>query len=359
MKINKGKLCIIGSLFGILIVGICTVQRVISLRKSDEHVSFVFDLLKSVMLSRSLVVAAELNIAERLTEKPMALAELAVATTTNQDALGRLMYFLSLNDIFVKDDAGRYTHTKRSLLLSADHPQTIKPFVLHDDETRWNAYGHLGQSIKSGKDSFAMLYGMDYFSYIKKSPLLRQRFDDAMVIISHHEDKMISEKLPFIGRICDIGGGKGDLVKNIVDAHKQVTQAIVYDLAETIEQVGELPDRCSKQSGDFFKPLDVCADTYILKRILHDWQDQQAVIILKNIVHAMPDSSTLIIIESVIDRVADKKLMAAIDLALLAIFNGKERTLDQFGYLCREAGLKIQKVTQITDTIFALGCRKG
>jgi len=223
----------------------------------------LYALLTSIMLARALFVAAELNLAEELAKQPLSAEELAIITGTNPSALSRLLNFLSLNDVFRKENDQKYYLTDFSHTMRSDHPDSIKPFLLHDDETRWNAFGNLGYSIRTGKASFDELYGTDYFNYLKKHPTLSERFDQAMTIISAQEDAYIANTLPFYGTVADIGGGNGQLI-NALAQKGVISKGILIDLPGAVE-AAQLGTNCIKIAGSFFEPLRIKADAFILK----------------------------------------------------------------------------------------------
>lgn len=183
------------------------------------------------------------------------------------------------------------------------------------------------------------------------------RFNDAMATISAQEDLAIATKLAFKGVMTDIGGGKGQLLSAIL-AHAVIEQGILFDLPEAVDQAQALDSRCVKIGGSFFDPLCFSADIFVLKRILHDWNNAQALAILKNIGNAMRADSRLYIVEGILDYSQDKKLLAAIDLALLAVFQGRERTKSEFEVLIAAAGLEIVTVYTITDVVCAIECKR-
>lgn len=316
----------------------------------------IFSLLNIVILTRALFVAAELNIAEHLADANMTIQELADITHTNSCALNRMLYFLELHGVFIKDSTGKYGNTDFSKTMCSTHPKTIKPFLLHDDPSRWNSFGHLGYSIKTGKASFDMLHGQSYFNYLKDHADLSLQFDQAMTIISTQEDELISQQLSFSGIVADIGGGKGQLLNNIISRHPQVT-GILFDLPQVVDN-SFLAVNYTKISGSFFDSLPIKADIFILKRILHDWDDAQALQILRNVSNAMESNSKLFIIDGLLDHSKNKELLAAIDLALLTIFQGKERNISQITTLLEEANLEIVDIKQIDEIICAIECRK-
>lgn len=316
-----------------------------------------FSLLIIIMLNRALYVAADLNIADHLALKPMTVQELACVTNTNPEALQRMLYFLELHGIFVRHEDMRYHLTDSSESMCENNVNSIKPFLLHDDETRWNSFGNLGYSIATGNSAFDMLYDCNYFQHLQKNPQLSARFNDAMTIISSQEDSVIATKLAFEHVVADVGGGKGQLLHKIM-ANNSIAQGILFDLPEVVNQADDVGLTCLKVGGSFFEPLPFSADIFILKRILHDWNDEKALIILKNICHAMSAESKLYIVDGILDLSEDKKLLAAVDLALLTVFQGQERTKSEFDTLITAAGLEIVSIQNLDSIICAIECRK-
>lgn len=316
----------------------------------------IFSLLTNIMLARALFVAAELNIAEHISLRPMYIEELANVTQTDKSCLNRLLYFLELNGVFKRQDEKIY-NTEFSETMRFDHPNSIKPFLLHDDETRWNSFGHLGYSIKTGTAAFDMIYGESYFDYLKNHQNLSERFDKAMSVISTNEDEQIAKQIKFNGIVVDIGGGEGQLLNKILYNSLNVN-GILFDLPEVINRIKNNDPRIQKISGSFFKPILIDADVFILKRILHDWDDERALQILKNINNTMKEDAKLYIIDAILDHTNNKKFLAAVDLALLSIFKGRERKLDDINKLLIKSGFEIINLIQITDVMCVLECKK-
>ncbi len=314
-------------------------------------------LLKTIMLARALFVAVDLDIAEHLASKPMTVDEIAIVTHTEALPLKRLLYFLELHDVFKKQDDGKYNLTEFSQTMRGSDPHTIRPFLLHDDETRWNSFGNLGYSIATGKASFDMLYGCDYFEYLKKHPPLSSRFNDAMTIISAKEDEIIAKAVQFENIVADIGGGTGQLISNIASTNS-ITRGILFDLPEVVAQADNLHPNCSKEPGSFFEPISLNADIFILKRILHDWNDEKALNILKNISNTMHDNSRFLIIDGILSYLENKDILEAIDLAFLNIFQGHERTKAEFEALIKAAGLEVVTIQSLYSLICAIECKK-
>lgn len=314
------------------------------------------ELLNRVMISRALFEVVNLNIPDLLHESPKKLEDLAHLTGTHAPALKRLMRALRANGIFSLNSAGCYQNNEVSAYLCQDHPQTLAPYVLHDDPTRWNALGNLGMSLKTGKPSFDQLYGTDYFKYVKDKPVLSKRFDDAMTVISAQEDALIAESVLFHGTVADIGGGAGQLLSKI-KAKAPSVQGILVDLPQVTQYVSaEAPFQVV--AGSFFDTIPVRADIFILKRILHDWNDEQAIVLLRNVVAAMDEDSCLYIIDAIVDECENRALITDIDLRLLTIFGGQERERVDFERLCAQVGLRICTTKAISPIIHVLMCEK-
>ena len=310
-----------------------------------------------VMISRALYVAADLELADHLSV-PLLLEDLAQKAGVDHRGLHRLVRCLMEYGVFCYTQNGLICNNEDSPFLKKDHPQTIRPFILHDDPMRWNAIGNLGYSIKTSKPSFDELYGMDYFAYLNSDSLLSERFDEAMAIISQQEDERIAQMISFSGTVADIGGGKGQLLECIAKNNNQIEQLILFDLQQVQNNVVLSGASMMQIVGSFFDPITFCADTFILKRILHDWDDQKAGHILSNVAQAMNEDTVLYIIDAVIDQCQDKKLILDIDLRLLSIFGGQERTRAEFEALCSSAGLEIVQIRELTLISHVIECRK-
>lgn len=309
-----------------------------------------FNFLEPIILSRALFSAAELNIAEIVGDKSLSIAEIAEKSKSNPEAISRLLNFLIMHEVFCFKDNVCIANNHNSNLLKSDDPESIKAFILHDDPTRWNSFGNLTYSIQTGDSAFESLYGTDYFSYIADKPTLSERFDLAMKNISAPEDKLIANKINFSGKVADIGGGVGNLLNEIFLAHQNKVSTILCDLENAIQNCPY--NQHQLITGSFFEKINIQADIYILKRILHDWDDQKAQQILNNVAHAMAKGSKLYIIEGIMDH--NNKFLAAIDLAMLALFKGKERSVEQFDTLAANAGLQRQNIYPINDMISAI-----
>lgn len=315
----------------------------------------VFDLLESTIFSRALFTAAELNLAELIIQDPQTADTLARITNTDRPTLTRLLNFLCLKKVFLHNEQGIYSLPEKSHVMLANHPQTIKPFLLHDDETRWNSFGNLTYAIKTGKPAFDMLYGQDYFTSLKQAPELSKRFDDAMNIISAKEDTAIAKKLNLHGNVADIGGGNGQLLKQILEVQPGHVNGILFDLPTVVQHVPRT-EKLTPVGGSFFENISITADVFLLKRVLHDWNDTQSESIMRNVVATMKPGNQLWIIDGILDQAQEQTKLAAVDLALLTIFGGQERTMAQFKTLIAKTGLTIVRIEHFTPLLSGICC---
>ena len=323
------------------------------------HLQF-WDTLHSVILSRALYSAAELGLADHVHPQAHDIATLAFLTKTDAPSLERLLRFLVVAGFFDKQPDGTYRNNGSSEYMRKDHPQTMYPFILHDDETRWNSFGHLGYSVKTGKPAFDMLYKKSYFQYLSEHPTLSHRFDLAMTIISDQEETTIADFLSFEGTVADIGGGRGTLLKKIMHVHPAVTSTVLFDLPQVVTTISaiDLAPVTKAVGGSFFEPMSIEAHIFVLKRVLHDWDDEQSITILKNVVATMRATDTLYVIDAIVDECADKKMITAVDLGLFAVFGGKERDYAEFQTLFAAAGLLLKSHQAIAPTLHVMKCQK-
>lgn len=314
----------------------------------------LYKIIENVILSRALYVCCDLKIADYLHENPMTIQELSLKTGCNADALYRLMRVLSLNGFFKISNDYELTITNTGEILCIHHSESLRPFLLHEDETRWNSLGNLSYSIRTGLPSFDKLYNDDYFSFLKKNKQLSNQFNEAMHIISNNENNAIAQLINFDGIIADIGGGTGQLINTILKNNNKIECCYLLDLPE-VDAIFEYQN-CEKIHGSFFEHFTIHADTYILKRVLHDWDNDKAIDILKNLKRTMPTNSKLLIFEGIIDKTQDSKFLSSIDLLLLSIFGGKERTIKEFELILDLAGFKLLNNKKLTESLSMLEC---
>jgi hypothetical protein len=259
-----------------------------------------------LLLSRALHVAAELNIADLLVAGPRSPSDLAAATNANEDALRRLLRMLASHGVFLEDERGQFALTAQADVLRSDVPDSIRDAVCMVDDGYWNTVGHLLDSVMTGKPAFEKVLGAPAFAYRARHPEVNERFARGMANVSALENARIArayDSSPF-KKVIDVGGGKGGFLAEVLKANPCLT-GILCDEEHVVADPTDLTaaggaDRCEVVGGNFFDAAPSGADVYILKRVLHDWDDEPAQRILQVCRRAIPAHGRLLGIDAVV-----------------------------------------------------------
>lgn len=312
------------------------------------------------LISRGLYVIAELKIADQLLDGPKSAAHIAQKLTINADATFRLMRMLAAHGIFTYESDDTFALNEISELLTTTHPNSLHGFLLHEDEARWQSYGAMSFTIKTGNPSFNYLFKEGYFDYIARDKKRSEQFDKGMASISEKENLQIADSIDFSKHttLVDVGGGVGGLVSAIINKHPSI-QATIYELphleqlaTKYIDEKG-LTDKVKVATGSFLESVVSGGDLYILKRILHDWDDETCVKILKNCHSAMSNDSQLLIFDCIVPEGNNYDISKDIDVIMMTIFGGKERTQKDFEKLLMTAGFKLTNVNAVSGTMLS------
>jgi len=292
-----------------------------------------------------------LGIADHLVQGPKKADELAKIIEAEPQPLYRLLRTLASHGIFLENQDHSFALTPLAQLLVTSSPDSIRLLLMKEDESRWNAYGDLLYSIKTGKPAFNHRYGVGYFDYIAKNQALSQSFDLGMANLSAKEDALIANSFDFSNyhSIVDLGGGIGGLLAEILKKNPS-SQGVVYELAhlrdrvEVFLQNQGLSSRVKFASGSFFQSIPEDSDLYLLKRILHDWDDQSCIKILRNCQKVMRPTSRLLIVDAVMPEGNIPHESKDFDLFMLALFGGQERTQNAWQQLLNASDLKLMRI---------------
>lgn len=311
----------------------------------------LIDMSYAYVISRAIHAAATLGVADHLVHGPKSATELAALVGADPQSLYRLLRTLASHGIFSEDNEGTFTLTPIAELLVTSNPDSVRYLLMKEDESRWNAYGDLLYSVKTGKPAFDHHYGSGYFDYIAKHPKLAQSFDLGMANLSAKEDYLIANSYDFspYHTIVDLGGGVGGFLSEVLKKTPS-SQGIVYELEHLKERVDaylkkqNLSSRSKFASGSFFESVPEGFDMYMLKRILHDWDDESCIRILKNFRNAMKPDSRLLIIDAVMPEGNAPHESKNIDLFMLTLFGGQERTQKAWQKILDASGLKLNRI---------------
>jgi len=306
-------------------------------------------LIRSFQLAKMLQVAANLGLADRISDKPRPIAELARECGADPAMLLRLSRALAAFGIFAVDAEGNIANTARSLQLRRDAKPTLHYAARYwTMPSNWAAWSRLEDTIRTGKPAFELEYGMPNFEYLKQHPDAAELFDAFMQHSPDGRHAAVVEAYDFSNahQIVDVGGGNGALLAAILAANPNA-RGLLFDRANVVSgsnpTLGAHIGRCIVEAGDFLERAPAGPDIYILSQILHDWSDERAVQILANCRTAMRPAARLLVIERVLDEVPGRTnpLNFLSDMDMMVLFPGaKERTLKEFAQLFGAAGFR-------------------
>ena len=321
-------------------------------------------MITAYWISQAIYAAAKFKLADHLQDGPKSVEQLAQATQTNPDALYRLMRALASKEIFAETESRQFSLTPLAELLRSDIPGSKRALALMSGDEQFRAWAEIDYSIQTGKTAFDKVYGQPIFDYLGKHPDKAQIFDAAMVGIHGRESDAIVNAYDFseIGVLADIGGGNGSQIITLLQRYTEL-RGIVFDLphvigrAENFVTTAGLGDRCEFISGSFFESVPSGADLYMMRHIIHDWDDDKSLTILRNCRQAMSPDGKLLIVESVIPPGNQPFRGKLLDLVMLLIPGGKERTEQEYRALLDEAGFELTQVVPTNAEIAVLEAR--
>jgi len=296
-------------------------------------------------LPRCLHVVADLGVADKLDETPRPAAELAKAVGADPDALGRVLRLLAANGVF-ESRGGKFSHSPASRLLRSDHPQNVRSLVrMFGLPINWSGYGALDHTVRTGRPALEKILPDGFWAYFAERPEESAIFNGAMAAKAQGQVAGILAAYDFSGfkRIGDIGGGRGHLLKAVI-ASAPNAQGVLFDLPHVVEDArGLASDRLTLQAGDFFKDRLPTCDLYLIMEVIHDWGDTESAAILKAIRHAAPPKATLLLIESIVPDDPGPDWSKTLDVHMLTLLGGKQRTRPEYEGLLGRAGFALKR----------------
>lgn len=314
----------------------------------------ILNMIGGIRLAKAMHIAAQLGIADLLKEQPMTAMHLAQATGMHEQSLYRLLRALASIGIFQETEPRVFGETELSRYLCTDQPGSMRDLVLYMlSDNEWEAWGNLHYSIQTGLPAYAHVHGTDAWSYMTSRPEEYAVFNGAMTALSDTAIQPILHAYDFsgIGILADIGGGHGKLLTAILQAYPSMTGILLDDalvMEDAIDTIRHehLDARCQLVSGDFFDTVPSGADAYMLKHILHDWNDEACGKILRNCHHAMKKGAKLLIAEQVLPALHIPVNAASADLSMLVDTGGRERTREEYETLLTSNGFTVTRVIE-------------
>ena len=251
----------------------------------------------------------------------------------------------------MEEDEQQFALTPLAEPLRSDVPGSQRSLALMMCGDQYRAWGNLADTIQTGDNAYEKIFGKPIFERLAEQPENARIFDDAMTGIHGRETGAILDAYDFSGInvIADIGGGNGSKITAILSKYPQM-QGILFDLPHVIErarpnlEAANLMNRCQLLDGDFFQSVPAGADAYVMRHIIHDWDDEKSLQILRNCHTVMSPDSKLLLVESVIPPGNGPFMGKFLDLTMMLIPGGKERTEDEYQELYDKAGFDLNTI---------------
>jgi O-methyltransferase domain len=311
----------------------------------------LWNLIRGALGTKALGVVADLRIADALAAGPRGVDDLADEVDADPDTLYRLLRALASDGVFAEDEPGVFRNTDASLLLR------------REGDDHWSEFAHLwgfsfydaiGELDTRGTDvPFSRAFGTDFWSWLAAHPDERVNFDRAMeggrVELA---DRLAALDWQGDETVVDIGGGSGTLLRLLIDRHPGL-RGVIFDLPETDRDEAQLGDEISFVAGNFFESAPE-GDAYVLSKILHDWDDENAAAILRAVRAGAPDDARVLVLDGVVQPGNDPAGVKWLDLLMLVLLRGRERTEEQWRALIESEGFRVE---QVEDGLIQATCR--
>jgi ubiquinone/menaquinone biosynthesis C-methylase UbiE len=319
----------------------------------------MLQMITGFWVSRAIYVAAKLGLADLVIDSPKTADELARLTRTHSPSLYRALRALASVGVFADDGQGRFTQTPLSETLRSDTPGSLRAMAIVElGQEHFPAWGNLMHSVKTGEIAFDNLFKQTAWEYYARNPEDASNFNESMKGLTEMVNVVVLKAYDFSGvdKLVDVAGGTGGLISAILSAHPRM-RGVLFDLPHVIAEAGPLLDaagvrnRCETSTGDFFRSVPEGGDAYLMKWIIHDWDDEKSMAILKNIHRAMDKNGKLLLIEMVVSEGNQPDLSKFMDLEMMVMTGGRERTEAEFNSLLAASGFKLTRVIRTTSPL--------
>lgn len=312
----------------------------------------VMDKLFSFWVPKAVAIIAEYGIADLLHEGPRAASHLAEEAGVHEDSLYRMMRALTTHGFFMEVEPGIFSNTPQTDLLRADHPNSIRWVAMHaGQETNYAVVAHMDAVIETGEPQFGRVYGTSHAMLLAERPDLGETFHQSMVTITKMMIPPFLAAFDFSTYRCvvDVGGGYGMTLAAILDKHRHI-KGVLFDMPHVVAGAPKyladhgVADRCEVIGGSFFEGVPRGGDVYLLKHIVHTFPEEQALHVLKQCRNAMDVGAKVILIERVLDEKQPRPDALYLDMIMLSMTGGRERTVKEYAELLEKAGFRLKRV---------------
>jgi O-methyltransferase domain/Dimerisation domain len=303
-------------------------------------------------ISQLVSTAANLSIADHLAGGPKSASDIAEAVRCNPLALHRFMRALANFGILTRVGEQKFALTPLGEALKSGAPGAARSTVLMTaGPLVWKCFEQLQYSVETGQTAMEKIFGLPLFDYLAQHPELASQFSEAMVGIHSAEPAAVAASYDFsaLEVIVDVGGATGNLLAHIVARYPQC-RGVLYDRPHVVADAPAflrkkgVENRVRIECGDFFTSAPAGGDAYILSHIIHDWTEEQCLTILSRCREAMKPGAKLLIVEFVLPEGNEPHIGKLLDMTMLVVTGGEERTANEYRTLLARAGLTITRV---------------
>lgn len=326
------------------------IEEQIALDEGTRGFMQVMDKVTGFYVSKALFAAAKLGVADVMKDEPKTAAEIADKVGAHPETLYRTLRFLVSEGIFDQLEDGKFTLGQLGYYLRTDVPDSACWWAIQQGNETFKAWEHFLDTVKTGEAVFEPNFGMSFFSYLQQNPEAMHVFGKAMGS-EGPRDQHVSEAYDYsqFQTLVDVGGGYGTQLQTILKNNANL-KGIIYDLPDVIaklkERLGQtgLEGRFDGVAGSFFEEVPAIGDAYMLSLVIHDWGDDKASIILNNCYKAMQPGNKLILAEQVLSSDKNPSLGKRLDLNMLVMSGGRERTKEEYTALLAKSGFELTNV---------------
>jgi hypothetical protein len=320
---------------------------------SDDPHARIWDLMRGFMSTQALHVAAHLGVADELAGGPRPVAEIAERVGADADSVYRFLRALAGEGVFAEDEPGVFRNTAASELLRRE--SSWHDMALLFGTVWYRTFGEALHAARAGEATFPRVFGTDWWSWLAQNPEEGERFNRGM----HGEGKaqyFTEVEWHDSETVIDVGGGNGALLIDLLRS-RPALRGVVFDLPVVAREAEErvagagLSDRCGVVAGSFFDGVPEGGDTYVLSTVLHDWDDEAAGAILRNVRAASPDHARVLIADAVIQPGNEPDGRKWLDLLMLVLLGGRERTEAEWRTLLAGAGFRLERVEPLLEAV--------
>ncbi|KOX11356.1 methyltransferase [Nocardiopsis sp. NRRL B-16309] len=291
------------------------------------------------IVSQALCAVTRVGVPDLLAYGPRGVDELAGLSGTDPDALSRFLRVLAAEGVLVDRGAGVYALSPMGELLLGDTPGSLRYFTDLMAGEAYTVWGSAEESLRTGRPAFASVFGAPYFTWLSRTPEAAERFDSAQAgLVELRLVPLLEWEWSRARSVVDVGGGDGTLLRRLLTEHAHLS-CTVFDLPHVV--AGACTGSIDRVGGDFFTEVPQGADVYVLSQILHDWDDESAVRILRSCRRAMASDGRLLVVEQVLRDTGEPDAALLLDLHMLVLLGGRERTLQDWEELFAEGGFAL------------------